>query len=116
MNADVRLSQHTESLLDSFDHQPMMSIASLWEMSIKMSVGKLKLPMPFPPLVEKEVIGRGFGLLPIMPEHLDVLATLLLHHRDPFDRLIIAQALAEDIPVLTSDGAFGAYGIELLNR
>jgi PIN domain nuclease of toxin-antitoxin system len=83
-------------------------------MSIKVSIGKLELGMTFTELVEREVYGNAIELLEIQPEHLDELAKLHFHHKDPFDRLMIAQSLAEGIPILTKDGAFRSYPVTLL--
>ncbi len=83
-------------------------------MSIKVSIGKLELGMALTELVKREVYGNAIELLEIQPEHLDELAKLPFHHKDPFDRLIIAQSLAESIPVITKDGAFKTYQTNIL--
>jgi PIN domain nuclease of toxin-antitoxin system len=84
------------------------------ELSIKASLGKLRLEMPFIELVSDHVTANAIDLLTIKPEHLDTLTTLPFHHKDPFDRLIIAQSLTENIPVLGKDRIFNAYGVERL--
>ncbi|MEK7275681.1 MAG: type II toxin-antitoxin system VapC family toxin, partial [Candidatus Desantisbacteria bacterium] len=89
-----------------------LSVASLWEMSIKNSLGKLKLPLPFTKLIAEQVYGNAIKLLHITPEHLDMLRTLHFYHKDPFDRLIIAQSLSEDIPILSRGQAFDDYAIQ----
>lgn len=83
-------------------------------MSIKVSIGKLELGMTFADLVEREVYGNAIELLQIQPKHLDELANLPFHHKDPFDRLIIAQSLAEKMTLVTKDIAFESYPIDLL--
>lgn len=105
------------SSLKSLEMSACFSIASLWEMSIKNSLGKLKLPLPFTKLVTEQVYGNAIELLHIAPEHLDVLRTLPFYCKDPFDRLILAQSLSEDIPILSRENAlmtmrYGAFGIE----
>jgi PIN domain nuclease of toxin-antitoxin system len=78
-------------------------------MSIKASMGKLKLNFSFPDLVETHVRGNAMKLLPVQPEHLDFVRSMPFHHKDPFDRLLIAQSLAENMPLLSRDQAFDEY-------
>jgi PIN domain nuclease of toxin-antitoxin system len=87
-----------------------LSVAVFWEFSIKSALGKLKLPREVPELWG-EAEGDGFILLPILKQHLGRLATLPQHHRDPFDRLMIAQALEEGWSVVSSDEQWDAYGV-----
>jgi len=82
------------------------SIVSPWEMLIKHQVGKLDLPTLD---VASDVVAQGFELLPIRPNHLLALSTLPILHRDPFDRLLIAQAKAEGLTVVTTDKIFSNY-------
>lgn len=83
-------------------------------MAIKASLGRLDLPLSFPELIERQVLGNGMELLPILPAHLEAFTKLPFHHKDPFDRLIIAQAMSEDLPVITRDAAFSSYDITVL--
>ena len=85
------------------------SIASLWEIAIKSALGKLEAPDDLPALVE----ALGFELLPVTAEHAWAVRELPHHHRDPFDRLLIAQAQVERLPILSADPAFAAYDIEV---
>jgi PIN domain nuclease of toxin-antitoxin system len=89
-----------------------LSLVSLWEMQIKLGLGKLKLPVSLPMAVQKAVTGVGLEILPLQAEHIYKLSDLPFHHRDPFDRLLIAQALHEQMVVIGNDSAFDAYGIE----
>jgi PIN domain nuclease of toxin-antitoxin system len=109
-----KLSETARNLIEDQGNQKLLSIASLWEMSIKVSIGKLDVGMTIAELMNREVSGNGFELLAIKPNHLDELTKLVFHHKDPFDRLIIAQALAEHMPVVTKDNAFGRYAVSLL--
>ena len=84
----------------------MVSILSPWEMLIKHQIGKLDLPTPD---VAGDIAAQGFGLLAIKPEHLLTLAEIPMLHRDPFDRLLLAQAKAEGLTVVTSDRTFTKY-------
>jgi PIN domain nuclease of toxin-antitoxin system len=108
------LSETARNLIEDQENQKLLSIASLWEMSIKVSIGKLDLGMTIAELLSREVDGNGFELLAIHANHLDELTKLVFHHKDPFDRLMIAQALAERMPVITRDEAFGRYPVLLL--
>jgi PIN domain nuclease of toxin-antitoxin system len=108
------LSETAINLIEDQRNQKLLSIASLWEMSIKVSIGKLDVGMAIAELVSREVYGNGFEVLAIQANHLDELTKLVFHHKDPFDRLIIAQALAERMPVVTRDEAFGRYPVSIL--
>jgi PIN domain nuclease of toxin-antitoxin system len=92
-----------------------LSIASLWEITIKISLGKLPLKQDLTATFQK-VPTLGFTLLPIEPRHLLALAQLEMHHRDPFDRIIISQAIAEDIDLVSSDAEFKKYPVKLCWR
>jgi PIN domain nuclease of toxin-antitoxin system len=90
----------------------LVSMASPWEMMIKFTTGKLHINNP-PDLIVEEHRRTGIiTLLPIALPHISALRALPYHHRDPFDRIIIAQALAENLPVVSSDAAFDAYGVQ----
>jgi PIN domain nuclease of toxin-antitoxin system len=78
-------------------------------MAIKVSIGKLEVPLPFTRLVQRHVTGNAIEVLSIKPEHPDEQRSLSFHHRDPFDRLIIAQAIQEGMPVVSRDEAFPDY-------
>jgi len=88
----------------------VVCIASFWEITIKASLGKLTVSENIAGLIDK-ALSNGFQILPIEREHLIVLSTLDLIHRDPFDRLIIAQSIAEDMPLVSSDNVFKQYPV-----
>jgi PIN domain nuclease of toxin-antitoxin system len=92
------------------DNAIVVSIASFWEIAIKRGLGKLRFFEDFGQVMADE----GFDLLNVTFAHLRVLGDLPQHHRDPFDRLLISQSLAERIPVATSDPAFAAYSVEIV--
>lgn len=106
-----KLSVHAKELIENTGNERYLSVASLWEMAIKVSLGKLKVPLPLTRLVREHVTGNAIEVLPIEPEHLDEQRKLPFHHRDPFDRLIIAQATVEKMEVVSRDEAFTAYEI-----
>jgi PIN domain nuclease of toxin-antitoxin system len=108
------LSDKARGLIEDVNNQRFLSVASLWEMSIKVSIGKLNLDFSFPDLVIQKVYGNAIDILSISPEHLEQLAKMPFHHKDPFDRLIIAQGLTENMPIITRDRAFASYQAYLL--
>lgn len=114
IEGNMNLSDNARQLIENKENQRFLSVASLWEMSIKVSIKKLKLALSFPDLVEQEIYGNDIGLLEILPTHLDVLARLPFYHKDPFDRLIISQSIVEEITVVTKDRAFETYPVKLL--
>ena len=89
----------------------LLSVASCWEMAIKASLGRLTVPGALDRFVQEQLEVNGFNLLPIALEHTGRVAALPFHHRDPFDRLLAAQALAEDLSLVTADAVFRRYGI-----
>ena len=106
---DSRLRPSHRALIADDTQRKFVSIASLWEITIKTSSGKLATVVPLPLLVP-----AGIGILPVQLAHLLRLQTLPYHHRDPFDRLLIAQALAENLALISTDKHFAAYGVALL--
>lgn len=107
---DPRMTQKFRTIVDDPSNEKVVSDASFWEMAIKVSQGRLKLKISD---VEREIAENGYERLPIKADHIRVIETLPRHHRDPFDHLLIAQAMVERIPVLTADEQFGAYPIQL---
>lgn len=114
INGDEKLSLAARTAIEKPVNQCVISIVSLWEMSIKSSIGKLEIPVSIQQFYEDYIIGNGISLLPIEPIHLDKLHQLPFHHKDPFDRLIIAQAQVENIMVISCDEYFPAYDIHCL--
>lgn len=108
------LSNRARTLIEDQDNQKFLSIASLREMAIKVSIGKLEIGMTFTEVVQRQVYENAIELLEIRPEHLDALAQLPFHHKDPFDRLLIAQSFAEFMPIITRDSAFRDYPMTLI--
>ena len=106
---DPRLSLVQSALIANPQHRKFVSVASLWEIAIKTGTGKLTAIGPLDKLVPTSI-----SILPVQLSHLLRLQTLPYHHRDPFDRLLIAQALAENLAVISVDKHFAAYGVALL--
>lgn len=109
-----KLSATARTLIDDGDNEVLLSIASIWEMAIKQSTGKLSFGLPIRTFIEQQLSLNRIELLNIDLDHIDVIASLHLHHRDPFDRLLIAQAMVEQIPILSADSVFDAYPIRRL--
>lgn len=109
---DSRLSESARESIIAGNGMVFVSPASLWEIAIKISLGKYALPLPFAAFWDDQLLTNDFTLLPISVEHTARVADLPYHHRDPFDRLIIAQSLEEKIPVVSSDELFANYGVE----
>ena len=111
---DRRLSSKAKQILRSYDYELVFSLVSLWEIAIKMKTGKLNTLGSSVSYIHDEVNAYGMELLPIRYEHVLALESLPVHHSDPFDRLLIAQALAESLPILTDDKKFRLYPVEVL--
>lgn len=114
INGDDNLSQHSKLLIQDANNEVLISIAILWEISIKNSLNKLELSQPFEVLISRELADNEFTLLPITVEHLIQLGKLPFHHRDPFDRLLIAQSLCEQLPIVSKDSQFDHYALEVI--
>jgi PIN domain nuclease of toxin-antitoxin system len=111
---DPILSSSARLLIQDADSIRFMSIASVWEIAVKISLGKLELTRPFAELILSQLKRNHIELLPIEIPHLAEVANLPFHHRDPFDRLIISQSLVERILVVSKDTRFDEYGIQRL--
>jgi PIN domain nuclease of toxin-antitoxin system len=111
---DPRLSATAKALIVDPSNDVEISPASYWEMAIKISLGKYSLPEPYEVFMEREIVANQFRILHIEPRHTALLTTLPFHHHDPFDRLLVAQATAEQIPIVSGDPAFDAYGVRRL--
>jgi len=111
---DSQLSGAAQSLINDPANDILISPASYWEIAIKVGLGKLDLHAPYDDFMRRGIVGNDFETLPIEPRHTSVLTTLPLHHRDPFDRLMIAQAMIEAIPIVGMDAVFDSYGVQRL--
>jgi PIN domain nuclease of toxin-antitoxin system len=109
-----RLSTRARALIEARENPILVSVASLWEIAIKNAIGKLALDRPFAELIPEQLERQQIGILSIELRHLAALTRLPQHHRDPFDRLIAAQALTEGVPVISVDPAMDAYGVQRL--
>ncbi|MDQ3800634.1 MAG: type II toxin-antitoxin system VapC family toxin [Acidobacteriota bacterium] len=113
LEGNKSLSKARRQIIVDAQNDVFLSIASLWEIAIKISLGKLTFSQPFADVV-KQIAVEDIKVLSITPEHTLQVSALSFHHRDPFDRIIIAQAQIENLPVMTSDAEFGSYAIKIL--
>ncbi|MGI4791017.1 MAG: type II toxin-antitoxin system VapC family toxin [Janthinobacterium lividum] len=109
-----QLSVTALAAIQSGENQIFLSLASAWEMSIKSGLGKLNLTQPIEKFVEDQARRNRFEILPITLSHIAAVERLPQHHRDPFDRLLIAQSIIEGVPLISADHAFDAYPITLV--
>lgn len=110
LSGDKKITEKIKKILASPANEAFISIVSLWEIAIKLSLGKLTLKTSlsdFFRIIEEQ----GIHFLPITSEYIICVSTLPMNHRDPFDRIIISQALTEEMTVLTRDENFSGYGV-----
>ena len=112
ITGDDRLSKTAEEIFLDPDNNLFFSAASFWEICIKMSLGKLSLKRGWFKTIQEEMRINAVQWLPVEMQHCVELTKLPFHHRDPFDRMLIAQAMAEDLQLLSRDGRLSAYEIE----
>lgn len=110
---DRRLSKAARQAIEADDAELLISAATVGEMAIKASLGRLTLPGPVETYLAEKV-GQGYRMLAISWTHAAGVEDLPWHHRDPFDRLLVAQALSERCPVITRDRVFRKYGVEVI--
>ncbi len=110
---DPCLPINVKATIENPGHEIFVSIASLWEMSIKVNLGKLHLTSEIE-IIFDQIIENGFLLVPILPQHIIRHSKLPFIHRDPFDRMIIAQSLSEKMPIIGKDLIFKDYGIKMI--
>jgi len=109
-----KLSPAAKTACEDPANQIVLSAASVWEMQIKLMLGKLTLRKPLRSLIEDSVQQSGFTLLSVQVEHVLRLDTLSSHHKDPFDRILIAQALTEGCSIVSHDPVFPLYSVQVI--
>ena len=112
LGAPDRFNEDARRLVEDTASTLLLSAASSWEIAIKWNLGKLELPDPPETYVPDRIRSSGVTPLPVAHSHALGVARLEAHHRDPFDRLLIAQACAEDVPILTADTVFARYPVD----
>lgn len=114
ISGNDRLSDTARNYITDFNNELSLSIASLWEIAIKTSIGKLELLKPFDQLIPDQLEKNAIDILPVELKHVSAIINLEFHHRDPFDRIIIAQGLTEQISIITSDSFFTKYPVDII--
>ncbi len=113
-NEPDKLSSKVATLCADPDNDLYLSIVNVWEMQIKLVLGKLTLPSPLPDLVNNQIKSNQVTLLPLELSHVFELSSLPKHHKDPFDRLLIAQALNEQHIILSDDTHVSRYPVPIV--
>ena len=108
---DPQLSETAKQAICDATNRKLISTASCWEVAIKVSLKKLDLGAPYRGFIHQQMVRNNFELLQITDEHLAGLVDLPFHHKDPFDRLLIAQSLYEQTPIVSADPQLDAYGV-----
>ncbi|MBY0527714.1 MAG: type II toxin-antitoxin system VapC family toxin [Gemmataceae bacterium] len=111
---DNQLSPAARAGIEDPGNEKLISPASYWEIAIKIGAHKYQLTEPYESFMERGIATNGFSVLPIEPRHTAILTTLPFHHRDPFARLLVAQAIVEQVPILSVDPRLDLYPIRRL--
>jgi PIN domain nuclease of toxin-antitoxin system len=109
-----RLGVKAQAMMSDPGNELLLSVAIIWEIAIKVSLGKLRLLESFGAYMQRVIHENNIMNLPLSLDHANMLITLPFHHRDPFDRLLIAQAIVENLPILSADNRFDKYPITRL--
>jgi PIN domain nuclease of toxin-antitoxin system len=112
VNDDPRLSESARVLIEAEDTQPFLSVVSLWEIAIKISLGKMSLKQPYKTFIPHQLALNGIGILNITIEHTAAIVTLPYHHRDPFDRLLVVQSKIENAVLVSADPILDVYEVK----
>jgi len=111
----IRLSSKAQEKIQDARNEVLLSVISIWEIAVKASRGKLAVPRPAVPWAHRQLVRHRIALLEIEVSHLAALERLPWHHRDPFDRLLVAQCLEEGAALLTVDQELHRYEVEILS-
>ncbi len=111
IDGNDKLSLNARALIEDQENAKLVSAASLWEMGLKISIGRLSLAQPFEDLTGRQMEQNGFGLLPVRIAHIARVISLPFHHRDPFDRMLAAQCMVEGLSLVSADSIFDNYSV-----
>ncbi len=111
VDQDKLLSVTSHATISDPANTLLLSAGSIWEIGIKVGLGKILLTEPFTPWMNQAISDLNVTVLPLSVEYVDVQANLPKHHRDPFDRLLVAQAIVEQVSIISADANLDAYGI-----
>jgi PIN domain nuclease of toxin-antitoxin system len=113
-DAPHRVREQVMTVVANPDNDLFLSLTSIWEMQIKIQLGKLELSDALPDILRTQQVDNNLQILTINLSHIWALGNLPYHHRDPFDRLLIAQAQIEGMTLVSADGVFDLYEVDLL--
>lgn len=113
LEGNPTLSKSRRQFIAAAQNEIFVSIASLWEIAVKISIGKLALAKPISDVI-KQITAENIEILPISTDHILKVSSLPFHHRDPFDRIIIAQSQIENLPIIKGDTDFANYNVKIL--
>jgi len=113
IGGDPRMSQHAQEIFTG-PSDLSLSLVSIWEILIKVQLGKLELPRPAGPYILGKLAENNIETLAIDLDHLLAFERLPMHHRDPFDRMLVAQGIEEGLPIVTADPLFSRYPVEVI--
>ena len=111
---DPQLSPAAKAIIEDPANDVAISPANYWEIAIKIGLRKYSLPQPYQPFMESQIAANDFRILHIEPRHTSLLTNMPPHHKDPFDRLLVAQAIVEDMPLVSGDPQLDAYPVTRL--
>lgn len=111
---DKRLPTQARTMIENVVNKRFLSVVSLWEMAIKISIGKLETDISLEEIINEHITNNLIEIVPVRPADILTLSTLPFFHRDPFDRMIIAQTINNNIPIISIDAAFDAYSLQRL--
>lgn len=114
INEDARLSKDARGIFSNGKNELLFSAASGWEMAIKVGLGNLEITGELGPYLSAHLAENAIEVLPVSLRHAVAVADLPRHHRDPFDRLLVSQAMVEETPVLSADPLIARYSIEVI--
>ena len=110
----AKLSPRVLALCQDRENTLLLSVVSAWEIQVKIQLGKLKLHMPLARLIESQQETNALEVLPITLDHVLALDALPVHHKDPFDRLLLAQSTVEDVVLVSKDSVFTNYPVKVV--
>jgi PIN domain nuclease of toxin-antitoxin system len=111
---DPQISAAALAAINDLGNDKLVSPVTYWEIAIKVSINKLVVTVPYEDFLHRGIVLNGFGVLHVEPRHTARVAKLPFHHKDPFDRLLIAQALVDDLTLVSNEALFASYGVKRL--
>jgi PIN domain nuclease of toxin-antitoxin system len=114
VSSPEKLSENALAAYENRENSLFLSFASIWEMQIKVQIGKLRLPLHLKELVEEQKSVNDLRILPISLSHIYRLENLPIHHKDPFDRMLISQSIEENLLLVSKDSVFADYEVNVL--